>query len=362
MPYKELPAYSEPELKRAVQTVLSHQTTETTSFAFISDTHYYTGCQPIINSLTALGQMVKSVSVEFVVTGGDYVVNDTRAKMLGYYEELAYMLRDNVTGVPILPVKGNHDDNTIFDHNESKEPTSANTVYPVDEYIRLFKHNEGIAQYDGQDRKRLYYYYDLPNAKIRAIFLNVIDIPYTLKDNGSPKYLGQWEYAFSNEQLNWVAHTALDFSDKADGAEWSVVVFSHIPLEFSLTFEGDLAVNNAEAMIGILSAYQTGSAFADEKSGDFTYSVNADFQKQGPMELIACIYGHVHTDKVHVIHGITHIASHCARSGVGLGPDAAEIVDGTADETAWDVYTVNRKTRTLKIARYGAGADRIIKY
>ncbi len=362
MPHSSLPSYSEAELSKTVQVVLSHQTPDTASFAFISDLHYYHQCQPVIHSFAALGQLVQSVPVSFVAVGGDFVQNGTRDKVLSSYEELAALMRAEVTGVPILPVKGNHDDNTIYDHNESQEPSNANTVYPVDEYARLFQHNEGLVQVDPLHTHGLYYYYDLPEAKIRAIFLNVIDIPYTLKEDGSPKFLGQWEYSFSNAQLNWMAHNALNFSDKPDCSDWSVIIFSHVPLEFSLTFEGDLAVNNAQAMLNLLRAWQTGTAYADRAEGDFAFSLDVDFEAQGPMELIGCIYGHVHTDKVDVIQGITHIATHCARSGVGLGPSAAPLVDDTADETAWDVFTVDRLSRTLSVARYGAGADRTIHY
>lgn len=362
MPHSILPSHSEVELARTVRAVLSHQTPATSSFAFISDLHYYHQCPPIINSIAALGQLVHEVPVAFVAVGGDFVQNDTRDIVLSYYEELSALIRAEVTGVPIFPVKGNHDDNTIYDHNESPEPSHANTVYPVDEYTRLFQHNEGIVQVDPLHPHGLYYYYDLPATKIRAIFLNVIDIPYTLKENGSPRFLGQWEYSFSNEQLNWMAHTAMNFGDKPDGSDWSVVIFSHIPLEFSLTFGGDLAVNNAQAMLSLLRAYQAGTTYSDQSEGAFAYSLAVDFKSQGPMELIGCIYGHVHTDKVDVIQGITHIASHCARSGVGIGPTAVPLVDRTADETAWDVFTVDRQTRTMRVTRYGAGADRTIQY
>ncbi len=362
MPHSCLPSHSDAELNETVQAVLSHQTPDTASFAFISDLHYYHQCQPVMHSFAALGRLVQSVPVLFVAVGGDFIQNGPRENVLSYYEELAALMRAEVTGLPIFPVKGNHDDNTIYDHNENPEPSHANTVYPVDEYTRLFQHIEGIAQLDPLHPHGLYYYYDLPATKIRAIFLNVIDIPYTLKENGSPRFLGQWEYSFSNAQLNWIAHTALNFSDKPDGSDWSVLIFSHIPLEFSLTFEGDLAINNTQAMLSLLRAWQSGTPYSEQSEGDFAYSLDVDFGAQGPMELIGCIYGHVHTDKVDVIQGITHIACHCARSGVGIGPTATPLIDDTADETAWDVFTIDRLQRTLKVARYGAGADRTIQY
>ncbi|HAT4299945.1 TPA: hypothetical protein I9063_003371, partial [Clostridium perfringens] len=184
--------------------------------------------------------------------------------------------------------------------------------------------------------------------KIRLIVLNSEDIPeYDI----SMKYKGQWDYAFSNEQLNWVAHTALN-------TDYKIIFCSHTPLIESV--EGfDLAIRNSEAMLGIMKAYTTGTSYSSSNNtGDFKYNVSVDYNKKGT--IVCCLFGHVHADNIVYKDNIAHISTTCSNCSYRYGSSAIKNATGTVNEIALDFLTIRNDMGFL--TRFGAGSDRSFTY
>lgn len=112
-------------------------------------------------------------------------------------------------------------------------------------------------------------------------------------------------------------------------------------------------------------------AMAAEEPVRYDYvSVNADFTK-AKGELIGLFAGHVHADfywRPGLIYnnwedskfGI--ITTRCDARTENTSDLMAERVAGTVTEQSFDVFTVNRATRTIYATKIGAGSDRVISY
>lgn len=352
IPTPLIPSFDMDEITVTQNTVLSKQTTTSFNFAFITDMHYNINDVPILRAINSCKELFKNLPLNFLATGGDNVTNGTKANVLSAYDSLY----NNLSGLKVYPINGNHDDNSIFDVNSIKSPISVNYFTPAEQYNKLYSSIEGSVVMDDSG-KSLYYYHDEKDAKIRFIHLNAIDIPY-IQDNGLLRYNGQWKYAFSNAQLNWVANKALKFSESG----WGVVFVAHIPPILWLSYPGDTPVENADVLLGIMQAYKNGTSYVSvATTGDFAQSVNVDYTSQGAGDIIAYIYGHDHEDKHTVVNGITYISTLNASISKDW-PNAPAKTVGTVSETAFDLYTIDRATRKISITRFGAGADREYTY
>jgi hypothetical protein len=88
-------------------------------------------------------------------------------------------------------------------------------------------------------------------------------------------------------QLQWLASTALDFSDKADPSKWHIVICSHHPMDYNVAIRRGCS---------ILEAYRDGT------SGSITYTdgngvsqtVTYDFTSGEKAEFICNVHGHSH--------------------------------------------------------------------
>ena len=90
-------------------------------------------------------------------------------------------------------------------------------------------------------------------------------------------------------------------------------------------------------------------------------SVNHDFTN-AKGKFIAYFHGHEHQDMDYTRDSIKDIATRCDAQEEYEEVDRAERVAGTTTEQSFDVFTVNKKTRTIYATKIGAGADREINY
>lgn len=99
-----------------------------------------------------------------------------------------------------------------------------------------------------------------------------------------------------------------------------------------------------------------------ESSRGYDYvSVNADFS-EAKGELVGYFAGHVHTDRLHTSFGLNIITTRCDAKEENTEDLKAERVKGTVTEQSFDVFTVNKATRTVYATKIGAGSDRVISY
>ncbi|WP_283698113.1 phage tail spike protein [Clostridium perfringens] len=305
------------------------------SIPFVTDVHNAeTTTYKWLNSIKVIEEVNKRKNINYILTGGDYINNhENKEEVIKRLKNFKDRFEDRSN---LFITLGNHDDNSnykdfskVITHEEMKK--------------LMFSDMQDVTFGNG-----LYYYKDFHEHKIRLIVLNSEDIPeYDI----SMKYKGQWDYAFSNEQLNWVAHTALN-------TDYKIIFCSHTPLIESV--EGfDLAIRNSEAMLGIMKAYTTGTSYSSSNNtGDFKYNVSVDYNKKGT--IVCCLFGHVHADNIVYKDNIAHISTTCSNCSYRYGSSRVENATGTVNEIALDFLTVRNNMGFL--TRFGAGSDRSFTY
>ena len=90
-------------------------------------------------------------------------------------------------------------------------------------------------------------------------------------------------------------------------------------------------------------------------------SVDCDFSN-AKGELIGYFAGHSHNDSYAITNDIPVITTRCDGGEENDSTLRAERVTGTITEQSFDVFTVNKKTRTIHATKIGAGIDRTITY
>lgn len=135
--------------------------------------------------------------------------------------------------------------------------------------------------------------------------------------------------------------------------------------EFSIDPSGSLA-NCAYIRLSLLGVGDgciiTANEEIVENAHGYDYvSVDADFST-AKGELIGYFAGHSHTDSLSVVNDVPVITTRCDGAEENDSTLKAERVTGTITEQSFDVFTVNKKTRTIHATKIGAGADRVISY
>ncbi|MGO4545351.1 metallophosphoesterase [Paenibacillus sp. 2TAB23] len=340
---------------KAVQEVSTCQTGDTLNFVFITDLHHRKGGN-MLRSATMIQQAASLLSLDFILCGGDISINGPKSEVVAAQKEIVDALA--ASDAPLLMVKGNHDDNSIYDY-ELRGGSAANVVYPVESREITLAPVQELAKFNRNHPSSLYYYLDFPDKKTRVIVLDCTDIPYTLTDKGTLTYFGQWDYAFSNSQMNWLADEALALKGKSG---WRVLLASHIAITQDGIFGADHSVRNGSALWGIIKAFREGGCYiSKDGEGDFRYQVAADFTEQGTGTVIGCLFGHVHHDQIVYRDEIPIISSlnACTHKEFAESPERKE---GTVSETAFDIMTVDFAQSIIKAYRVGAGQHRTIVY
>lgn len=344
------------------------------SFGFITDLHFNSSNE-LATIATDIGNAMQCFNrkafVPMYFFGGDNVSEQsTRSGALNNMRYLAKIINSFKT--PKGYVKGNHDDSSIsgWDSSVGKYRVGYN-VFDNEQYYIFYKDNENIFNIGmNKDRERLFYYVDFPSQQIRVICLNCVDIPYEDDGSGYLKYDGQHQYGYSNEQLNWVINSALKFDHVKNADEWSVVTIQHIR-DFSATspFAGEYvqADHNGEVMFNIFKAFKEKTSYSFRRTNsDFDCDVSCDFTN-AEQDLICRISGHTHADRHVIYDGILFISTMQAGTNavgneVATDGNTYAKVSGTADETAFDIFTIDKDSKKIYATRYGVGVDREFDY
>jgi predicted phosphodiesterase len=325
------------------------ENSDTLSFIFFTDPH-------IVNTssfadIYTLNYIDSKIGLEFAACCGDNLDNATSKQ---FYLDTATKLISEISVEKFFTVKGNHDDNSI--QSEGIDNIKY-TMLPNEQFDIMFSKLENIATFDTKNKYGLYYYYDIQESNIRAIFLNSIDIPY-IPDSTIPtarKYSGQSTYAYSNAQLNWLAHTALNLPSK----EWKVMFFTHVNPFSERMIGADTLAYNSSILLGIIDAFKNGKAYTSSPTmGDFSQSVSVDFSLQGRGSVIAFFYGHTHSEQVLDRNGIKFISTwnDCPRKSAS-NPNAPARTLGTTSEICLNVVTINLMQNMIYMTKLGAGDD-----
>ena len=265
-----------------------------TSFCtlLMSDAHieYSGGLEPerpgIMRQLDAIKALADEIGADAIMLGGDMIhgTNSYEGAMsdLNTYAEV---LKDST--VPVLPARGNHDDNGYHNTNRPPEITHYDPHYCpisfivnqqmwVDTLVDRVCKDKAIHA-DG-DPKSTYYYADFEDKKVRMIFLDAYDSPYVCSDGEHIDTASEGWNHVSDEQIHWLCDVALDLGK--DG--WNFIVCSHAPLKNFGSYR-----NHTEIM-GIFSAFNNREIYKNDRLGiikDFTKATSS-----APLQL----FGHTH--------------------------------------------------------------------
>lgn len=331
-------------------------------FAFIPDLHYKF-IDEMRNSVSdiviGLNKINDIFPIDFVCLGGDNVGNypGSREEHITMMLELADYFSN--LHMPWITVKGNHDDNSIQGRTDAASVLChAGTEVTDDVQYKVFSlhqldYRNFIRPYKSDS---LYGALDFPEKKLRAVFLCGDEVPHIIEPDGTLRYTGQWDYAYSGEQLRWLYESALDVPE-----DTGIMLFSHIP--FPRGFENDGVPHGEDALDGILGAFVCGGKFALQRpDGDFPCDISCDFNgRKGKILFELC--GHIHCDREKREGGVLHISTLCAgRDPGGLGKDAlgrsCPKTPFSETETAFDIFCLDKSAAKLDAVRWGVGTDR----
>jgi len=273
------------------------------AFIFYTDPHW--GSKNQKHTPQIIKYLLENTSLREVYCGGD-VIDSSSGGFTGYCRSF----RD----ITVFTCRGNHDQNP--------NASDATDIVPDTEfYNRILKPIEHIVETNG----KLYFYRDNPSAKIRYIFM----------DSGSAR-----ADTLDTAQLTWL-QTALTSLT----SDWSAVVIQHI------VWDG---------------AYASSETLSLATQGTKTINAINDVWAQMNCQFIGIISGHVHRDYsiTEETHGYPIIATSCDVGSTGrtdYDPDNAATV-GTTNEQLFDVFIINKSTKTITVKRIGAGNDRSFTY
>lgn len=343
------PEYVRPMLRDIGTRVNALQHENTYTFGFITDTHTRFNTMHFVSTIA---EASKYINLDFIAHGGDFIdgfgVKDGDLKRI---EEVMVTVNDRKT-TPFLFCNGDHDDNNFYARDNGNTPDLY--IKDIELYNRTTRFSERNVVVGSREKQ--YYYLDNEVSKVRTIVVNTTDIPKDeLNPDGTRKYNEFNNKAYSNEQLNWIAHTALNFSNKETPSDWGVVILGHIA--------GDSMVTNSNVLNSILTAYNNGTSYIDSGTTQYgDWSINVDFSNQGQGDFIAFFMGHLHRDDIVTNEAGFPVIITLNASLFKDYPTAPDKTLGTETETAWDVVTIDRSSRNIYLTRFGAGADRSTTY
>ena len=300
-------------------------------FAVMTDSHLNSNYGTQVWDDTA--ENIKRFNDEYQVDGivhlGDMINGtDTKAISTSELDHIRNSLK-GITGVKNASyLMGNHDTNTFYGSNMDDPITEAEM------YSDMFRQNAiNIIRPDG----KLYGYRDFDAYGIRVIYLN--------SSGGDGTHGGQganWKYP--DDELTWVENVALN-------TEYQVLFFSHMPMT-----EGTIS-----------------TASTLPWNGNPLKTIVNNFIDNGGT-VIGLIYGHTHYDYEYNNGKFYEVSIGCedytytateTHPTASYAPSSAVIparMRYTVTQDLWDVVIVRPVSRTVKLVRFGAGADRAFAY
>lgn len=348
----EVPKYWEAHLKEKIAKIREKQALagkNSFSFAFLSDIHWGPNNK---KSAALIKRVMKECDLSYCVNGGDTVAGAGLCPAELLFDEISeYFEYFSDIEPKLLTAFGNHDAaySTFDAPRFYEENISAKEIYDA-----IFRYEEKYSDRAIEPGK-LYFYADDEEHKVRVVVLNSLDTPNEdKKPDGSAVYNRMRCDGYCEEQLNWFANVALDVPEK----DWTVVLVSHIS---PAALENN-TINN-EAVLGIIDAFRKGGKFEALTVCDdplYNATVKADFTGSGG-NFAFWVSGHTHYDSERVVNDTLclTVISDWNHQHIKI---PMQRTDGTANEHAFDVFTIDTDNHKLYATRVGAGKDRIYSY
>lgn len=358
------PAYVMDEAMRLVTQVRSHGITNGFSFLVCSDVHAdNTNAQLVESSLhmaQGMAVAVRYLDLDCVVHLGDLTTGAPTTTIENGRKDISDVnrrIKDAFTyaGQPQFRTVGNHD---CLGQSYSQNGTMLTAAELYDFFGR---YNAGAVY--GSEANCNYCYRDFNDKKIRVILL---DTSQQTADN-----LHTSSVTMTTAQYQFFADALAGVGGKSDAAQWSVVILSHMPLDWP-------DHNGFRYLSLILQDY------LDGKSGTYG-EASYSFSGKNGARIIGAFHGHVHcykADKIHYVSGGNvleakaykiAIPNGCfnrnneygatARWNVVYGEETTyPKTAGTGQDTAFCVISVDLAHGKIYADHYGAGYDRMVSY
>lgn len=365
--YGDIPTYHYSEAGRVVHKLLELKAVYPNNIVFgtIADNHVDKSTASTMTSArhaTYALEAVGSMACDFVANLGDNVSgtnidNDTDYANAVYMENIS---RYAMSKLPSYNLVGNH-----------CKSNSTQKIYNLIGKYNSFD-NYGTTQIRG------FGYKDYADKKVRVICLNTCDY-----------WNGQGGNGMSYEQKDFFMK-ALDLSSKSNYSSWTIIVLSHIPLDF---LGGDY--NKGADLKAILKAYNSGtsvsitvnSSYASAQNESSKYSGTLTYNYSGKnAPRVINIHGHIHTNaygKLTFIDDnteldIVRIATPNSSFNGNASTDRyteygnysistteatkiKKVANSKADTSA-TFYFINLDSQTIYAVGYGADIDRTVNY
>lgn len=295
-------------------------------FPIITDLHTVD-----LNQLNHIDRVVNAdalLSFDFIANLGDIGLENGNTADSAVAEELMNEMkkRHNRYNGTTLFVRGNHDRNNKGSRPVSEKEWASRFTEP-----QRRKNPAMVTQ-------ESYGYYDIPQSKIRVLFLDTQTQDY---------------YGLSKKELQFLANS---LQIKETG--WQVVILSHFCVDKIgqwKSYPDDTATNRD-------TYQQLLIAFLKRKKGE-KGGVEWDFRKNGSSILVANFCGDSHFDNFINREGINFVIT----QGYG-GVNPAELEKNEAqptvtgrlpDEMLIDIVVIKPEKREFNIYRWGAGKNRL---
>ncbi|MBO6270832.1 MAG: metallophosphoesterase [Clostridium sp.] len=200
------PLYYDAEMKTTVNTACSKIGHNPVKFAMITDLHdndLWHFSETVEKQIMAIRDLHRKNGLDFVICGGDLTDGgySNKQQLLDKFTELTKRFKR--IGVPVMIIRGNHDDNSYAGLTPERVVTRAEF------YARC------IAPFAGKtiSPDKTYYYQDFDSVNTRIVCLDFVDYPWVI-ENGQVKYhavgdSGVWR-GYSDDQIVWLLTEALN--------------------------------------------------------------------------------------------------------------------------------------------------------
>ncbi len=346
-----LPPYYKANFDAAIDGIMSDIDRDTFSFMFATDIHADTATK--LENVIALGAYIKSLPLDCVILGGDYFEgNLIKSSSMKKHREVFQIIRKEVSDIPLVIVKGNHDTNTVY---ATAQGVPAEMISNKEWYAHAVKYTEQYSNVfrDISNPYGGYYYLEFESKKIRVVVLNNCEAKQDA--NGIPNDLAS--LYVSSAQYKWFAEVALNLSGKAVPTDWHVMVVSHSQPVLSALYH-DYAMDDA-VIEAIEIAFKTGVSYTN-----VTHGISINYTTQGTGNFIAHVAGHCHIDSWHAVNNINYVTVECTAPSQKWNTAPVSAVRATYSESmnSCGIITINRAAKTVSHRKIGAGTSAQFTY
>lgn len=336
------------------------------NMVFITDTHY---AQQSELDDYAPGYAVDHLnnalylddSVDVIAAGGDNIDghNNSYPGILNDQKKFAIeLLYGSNNHADKFALKGNHDDGSwrLYAYREGNLTYQNSTPETIPfAQFRADYQNADLLFEEHRNGDSNYFYKDYPNKKVRIVGLDSNDTPEDkLTSDGGLKYVGINYMGYQQEQLDWIANTALQNVPE----DYTTIIIGHCGAE-PTPYDDDLSDpihghhTNQAQLNQIINNFINGKAETITNDvTDFEINVKTDFTAQGPRVMAGYIHGHDHKENYSTTVGFNSI-------GVinSFGPSWRY-----GDNDGWNLITLDAENHKLIFKGFGLATNRTIVY